>query len=218
MDVNLKKLLTKENFSLQILSSITLFIISFFFIFWIGSYFEADIYPLENRSTYYTTFHIYIFEEYVDAIVITLLTTLWFCLSLRGKKRIVSSISYGSLTATALFTNFSPLLDAAVLISIPTITSFFIYHFLTKKIIQIQTNLLMSFFSLAILCIAVSGLIISMISISSSQELPGWIRNYAVDIFLLFSSFSPIFIFLLLTGSFIKLLTFKGIRKLKIRI
>ena len=218
MDVNLKKLLTRENFSLQILASITLFIISFLFIFWIASYFEVDIFPLENRATNYATFHIYIFEKYVDTIIITLLTTLWFCLSLRGKTRIVSSICYGSLTATALFTNLSTLLDAAVLISIPTITSFFVYHFLTKKIIQIQTNLLMSFFSLAVLCIAVSGLIISITSISLSHEPPGWIRNPAVDIFILFSSFSPAFIFLLLIGSFIKLLTIKGIRKLPIRI
>ena len=218
MDVNLEKLLTKENFSLQILSSITLFIISFFFIFWIGSYFQVDIFPLENRATIFTTFHIYIFDKYVDGIVITLLTTLWFCLSLRGKKRIVTSISYGGLTATALFTNSSPILDAAVLISIPAITSFFVYHYTTKKIIQIQTKLLISFFSLAVLFIAVSGLIISMISISTSYELPGWIRNHAVNIFWLFSSFSPVFIFLLLTGSFIKLFTFKGIRKLKIRI
>ncbi len=218
MDVNLKKPLTMENFSLQILSSIALFIISFFFIFWIGSYFEVDIFPLENRTTNFMTFHINIFEKYVYAIIISLLTTLWFGLSLRGKKRIISTISYGSLTATALITNSSPLLDVSVLISVPIITSFFIFHFSIKKIIQIQTNLLMSFFSLVVLCIAVSGLIISMISISTSHELPGGIRNHAVDIFLLFSSFSPVFIFLLLTGSFIKLLTFKGIRKFKIRI
>jgi len=76
----------------------------------------------------------------------------------------------------------------------------------------------MSFFSLAVLCIAVSGLIISMISISPSHELPRWLRNHSVDIFILFSSFSPVFIFLLLTSSFIKLLAFNGIRKLKIRI
>ena len=218
MDINLKKLLTGENFSFQFTSSITLFVISFLFIFWIGSFFEVDIYPLENRSTTFTTFHVYIFEKYVDSIIITLLTTLWFCLSIRGKKRIISSISYGGLTAISLFTNSSPLLDTAVLISIPVITSFFVYHFLIKKIIQIQTNLLMSFFSLSVLCIAVCGLIISLISISSSHELPGWIRNHAVDISLLFSSFSPAFIFILLTGSLVKLLTFKGIRKIKIRI
>jgi len=218
MDINLKKLLMKENFSLQILSSLTLFIISFFFIFWIGSYFEVEIYPLDNRAIYQTTFHIYIFEKYVDTIIITFLTTLWFCLSLRGKKRIVSSISYGSLTATAVFTNSSLLLDAAVLISIPAITSFFVYHFSTKKIIQIQTNTLMSFFSFAVLFIVVTGIIGTILTFSSNSSLSGLMENYAVDIFLLFSSFSPALIFLLLMGSFVKLLPLKGIRKLKIRI
>jgi len=128
------------------ISLTSLFLILFFFIFWIGAYFEVDIFPLENRATIYSTFKINIFDEYFDAIIITLLTVLWICLSLRGKIRIISSISYGSLTATALVTNSSPLLDAAVLISIPTIASFFVYHFFVKKIIQIQTNLLMSFF------------------------------------------------------------------------
>ena len=135
-----------KNFSLQIFSSIILFVISFFFIFWIGSYFEVDIFPLENRVTNQSTFHIYIFDKYVDSIIITLLTSLWLCLSIQGKKRIVSAISYVSLFVAALLTNFGPLLDAAVLISIPIISSFFIYHhFSNKKNFQIQTNVLLSF-------------------------------------------------------------------------
>ena len=218
MSVNLKKLLLRDNFYLQILSVTTLFIISFFYIFWAGSFFEADIFPFENRVTYSTTFNIHIFEKYLDTIVIILLTTLWFGLSLRGKKRIFTAISYGILSGFALFTNLEQLLDAAVLISIPVIISFFVYHFSTKKIIQIQTNLLMSFFSLAVLCIAVSGLIVTIISISSSNELPRIMGNHATDIFILFSSFSPLLIFLLLIGSFIKLFTFKTNRKFKIRI
>jgi len=216
MNLNIDNPISIKTSPWNILSIISIFIISFFFIFWVGSYFQVDIFPLENRSTSYTTFHVYIFDKYVDSVIITLLTTFWLCLSLRGKTRIVSAAIYGSLTTTALLTNFSELLEASVLVSIPIITSFFVYHFSVKKIIQIQTNLLMSFFSLAVLCIAVSGLIISMISIFSSIELPGWIRNHAVDIFLLFSTLSPAFIFLLLTGSFFKLLTFNGIRKLKI--
>ncbi len=218
MDVNLKKSLSKQNFLVEILSAITLFIMSFFFIFWIGTFFQVDIFPFENRSTYFTTFNFYIFEKYVDSIIITLLTTLWLSLSLRGRKRFASTISYGSITTIALFTNSSPLLDVAVLISIPLISSFFLYHFFIKKIIQIQTNMLLTFFSSSILCIAISGLIISVISISSSNELSGGIRNHAVDIFYLFSSFSPVFIFFLLTGSFIKLLTFNGFRKIKTRL
>lgn len=216
MNIKFNALLSIKNIPFQILSTATLFIISFFFIFWAGSFFEVDIYPLEDRKTNYTTFHTYIFEKYVDSIIITLLTTLWFSLSLRGKTRFVAILSYGSLTATALFTNSSPLLDAVVLISMPIITSFFVYNYLIKKIIHIQTNLLMIFFALIVLIIAVSGAIISIISISSGNEFFWQMNNHAVAIFLLFSSFSPALLFLLLTGSLVKLVSFKGISRLKI--
>jgi len=209
-------LIKRKNFVIQIISSITLFIISFFFIFWIGSYFEVDIFPLENRSTILTTFHNYNIDKFVDAVIITLLTTLWLCLSIGGKKRIVSAIGYGSATTAALLSNFGPLLDATVLVSIPIIASFFVYdHFSSKKIIQFQTKLLMSFFSFAVLCIAVVGMIITLLSFSST--LVGTIRNHAVEIFLLFSSFSPALIFILMAGSIIKLLKTNGVKELKTR-
>ena len=73
----------------------------------------------------------------------------------------------------------------------------------------------MSFFSIVLLCIAASGLIFSIISIFPNDELPSWMRNHAVDIFLLFSSFSPAFIFFLLIGTLIRLLTLTRIRKVK---
>ena len=218
MDVNLNKPQTKENFSLQVLSSVTLFLISFFFIFWIGSYFEVDIFPLENRATNYTIFNFYIFDKYVDAVIISLLTIFWLGLSIKGKKRIFSSIIYGSLTAAALLTNFDPLIDALVLVSIPIITSFFVFHhFSSKKIISINPYLLMSFFSFAVLCIAVSGLILTVLALSSTFELPGWIKNHSYAIFLLFSSFSPVLIIFLVAGSIIKLLTIKGVKESKSR-
>jgi len=216
LGINLQKSQARKSFSLQVLSLLTLFIIAFIFIFWIASYFEVDIFPLENRSTNYTTFHIYIFDKYYDSIIITLLTTLWLCVSIRGKERIFSAISYGGITAVALLTNFGPLIDASVLVSMPIIAVFFIYqNFSTKKIIQIQTNLLMSFFSVAVLCIAVAGLIATLLTISSNSGFAGGIRNYAYEIFLLLSSFSPALIFFLVAGTFIKLFTMKSLKKSK---
>jgi len=215
----LQKLLGQENFSLNTISSITLFIISFFFIFWIGSYFEVDIFPLENRATNFTTFDIYIFDKYVDATIISLLTTLWLCLSVRGMIRIVSAISYASLTALALLTNLNPLLDASIFVSISLIALFFIYdHFSSKKIIQLKPNLFLSFFSLAVLFIAVSGLIITIFSISSSSAIPEWIKNHAVSIFLLFSSFSAVWILFLVVGCIIKLFKTGWIKDSKFKI
>jgi len=164
LDVNLQKSQTWITPSLQILSSISLILISFFFIFWAGSFFEVDIYPLENRSTIYTTFHISIFEKYADSIIITFLTIFWLGLSFSGKKRIVLVLSYGSLTAAALLTNYEPLLDGMVLASIPMIVSLFVFnHFSSKKIISIHPNFLKIFFPFSVLCISVSGLILTLI-------------------------------------------------------
>ena len=181
LGANLQKSLARENFSVQVLATIALFVISFFFIFWVGSYFEVDIFPFENRVNNITTFHTNIFDKYVDSIVITLLTLLWLCLSIRGKTRIISAIGYGALTISALLTNFTPLFEVAVLVSIPLITSFFVYHnFSDKKIIQFQKNLLMSFFSFFVLLIALFGFIITLLTLSSSSGIPGLINNHVL--------------------------------------
>jgi len=217
LESNLKKLGDRKNYLLEIFSSLVLFLISFFFIFWSGSYFEFDIFPLENRSTIFTTFHIFIFDKYVDAVIIILLTNLWLYLSINGKKRIISAICFGSLTSVALLTDFNLLLDFSVFVSIPIIISFFVYqYFSAKKILQVRTNMFMSFFSISLLCIAVVGAIVTILVFSLNFGPTQGIKNYSKDIFLLFSSFSPVLIFLLIMGSGIKLLTNKTIRKLKI--
>ncbi len=218
LDVNLQKSQVWKTPSLQILSSISLILISFFFIFWAGSFFEVDIFPLENRSTNYTTFHNYIFEKYTDSVIITLLTILWLGLSISEKKRIVSTLSFGSLTVVAILTNYEPLLDGMVLISIPIITSFFIInYFSSKKILSIQPYLLKNFFPFSVLCITVSGLILTLLALSSTFEIPVWIKNHSYEIFLLLSSFSPALIIFLVVGSIIKLLTIKGVKESKSR-
>ena len=139
MNLNMDNLISRKTSPWNILSLITVFVISFFFIFWTGSYFQVDIFPLENRSTIYTTFDVYIFDKYVDSVIITLLTTLWLFVSLRGKTRIVSAAIYASLTTTALLTNFNELLEASVFVSIPLIVSFFVFHHLSaNKIIHVS--------------------------------------------------------------------------------
>jgi len=213
MDTNLQKSQARQNFSLQILSSTILCVISFFFIFWIGSFFEVDIFPLENRSTIYTAFDNYIFDKYADAVIITLLTVLWISLSIKGKERLVSATSCAILASTAILLNSNTLIEVAVFVSISLLILFFVYHhFATKKIIQIQTKLLMTCLSLAVLVLAVSGLIIALLSFFSLQET---ITNHSTEIFLLFSSFSPALILFLVVGPIFKLLKTKGNKELK---
>jgi len=164
------------------------------------------------------TFQIYIFDKNTDSVIIPILAIFWFYLSLKGKERIVSSVIYGSVTAIALFTNFGPLQDAIVLISLPIIASFFIYQQLsTKNIIKIQITMFLSFFSVAVLCIVTAGVIVSVLTFSLSSGPLVWLRNYSVDIFLLISSFSPALMFFLIGGSTIKLFTTRRIIESKNR-
>jgi len=204
-----------EHSSFFIFSTLSLFILCFFFIFWTGSYFEIDIFPFENRSTYISSFDSHIFDKYVDSVIISLLTLLWCGLSLKGKIRIVSIILFGGLVAAAQISNSNLFLEISVLASVPLITSFFIYQVVSSKKIIIETNKFQSFFAYSILFISISGAIGLLLSLSSVPEFSNGVKNYSLDLFWIISSFSPVLIFFLVVGSGIKLLLFNKLKTIK---
>ena len=199
---------------LSITGSAILALISFFYIYTVGSYFKVNIYILQNRVTYYQFFDMYIFGRYIDHIIITCGIILWFVLFIRGKARFAASIIYGGLTLIALLANLSALLDIIAVMSIPIIISFLIYNKLAckkKKIPTIPyTNLTINYIAIIGIATGIISVIVSSapslfsIMAQSSSSIP--IRNYAYEIFLLFSSFSPILILLLVNSFPVKLL------------
>jgi hypothetical protein len=199
---------------LSITGSAILALISFFYIYTVGSYFKVNIYILQNRVTYYQFFDMYIFGRYIDHIIITCGIILWFVLFIRGKARFAASIIYGGLTLIALLANLSALLDIIAVMSIPIIISFLIYNKLAckkKKIPTIPyTNLTINYIAIIGIATGIISIIVSSapslfsIMAQSSSSIP--IRNYAYEIFLLFSSFSPILILLLVNSFPVKLL------------
>jgi hypothetical protein len=199
---------------LSITGSAILALISFFYIYTVGSYFKVNIYILQNRVTYYQFFDMYIFGRYIDHIIITCGIILWFVLFIRGKARFAASIIYGGLTLIALLANLSALLDIIAVMSIPIVISFLIYNKLAckkKKIPTIPyTNLTINYIAIIGIATGIISIIVSSapsffsIMAQSSSSIP--IRNYAYEIFLLFSSFSPILILLLVNSFPVKLL------------
>ena len=199
---------------LSITGSAILALISFFYIYTVGSYFKVNIYILQNRVTYYQFFDMYIFGRYIDHIIITCGIILWFVLFIRGKARFAASIIYGGLTLIALLANLSALLDIIAVMSIPIVISFLIYNKLAckkKKIPTIPyTNLTINYIAIIGIATGIISVIVSSapslfsIMAQSSSSIP--IRNYAYEIFLLFSSFSPILILLLVNSFPVKLL------------
>ncbi len=214
--------LGRGNSSLSIISSAALVLTSFFYIYTIGTFFKVNIYILQNRVTYDTFFNFYIINKYTDYIIIISGLILWLVLSIRGRARLVAPLIYGGITIVAAIASLDVVVDIAALISIPVIFSFLVYdRFTTKtKILNRSTNLL-SLNYLAITGVVIGILSIAVFSVPSLFSIPVEttpLRNYAYDIFLFFSSSSPVLIFLLTCSFPLKLLMeeFKrGILKIK---
>jgi hypothetical protein len=214
------KALGEGNSNLSIISSASLALISFFYIYAVSSYFQVGIYILENRVTYYKLFSAtYIISEYVDNIIIASGTILWLALSIRGRSRFGISAIYSGLTIIAVLANLRILFDIIALMSIPVIISFLIYNkFAYKKVLYINASLSINYLALIGIATGIGGIIISSAPLFSISPTSIPIRNYAHDIFLLASSFSPVLMLLLILCFPVKILVkefITGILKFK---
>src|SRR5437867_3295665 len=193
---------------LSIASSASLAIICLFFVYTVGTYLQIRTYPLINRETHYIPFNFYIVNEFVDHVVIGSLLILWLVLSIRHRIARFIIGAFGALFVAAAVANIDLVLDGIALAALPAIVSLLLYdRFSSNKILQGGHGLTRNY--LAIIGI-ITGLIslgfaISSIVFPSDNEIP-LVRSYAQDIFLLFSSFSPVLLLLLITCYPVKLL------------
>lgn len=223
------KILGKDQDRLSIINSAVIAIISFFYIYTVGSYFKLNIYPLEHRVVYSTFFDIYIINRYLDHIIIISGVALWITLSLRTKVKFVVPIIYIAIITSIWLLPESPnlsaaILDIAALISIPIVVTFSIYNkFLSKRNMSIinstiHKNLIVNYLAILGILIGIIGLVNPSSSFFSLQISLTHIRNYAYDVFLLLSTFSPILILVLITSLPSKILineVMVGILKIK---
>jgi hypothetical protein len=132
---------------------------------------------------------------------------IWLALAINGKVKIITTVIYGGITIIAAITaSLNLLLDIAALLSIPVGISFLVYNiYASKKILINQANLLFTNYLVIIgTAIGIFSITISVLPLLSPIRL-GPLRNYAFDICLLFSSFSPFLIFLLVNSFPVKL-------------
>jgi hypothetical protein len=191
---------------LQIISSVLLVFLSFFYIFTISSHFQIDVFQLENRVTSDSTFDVYVIDKNIDQIILLLGTILWLALCVVGKSRIVFSVIFAGIVSIGVLVGTS-FINVISLTSLPIITSFLIYNRLTpKKILNISADLSGNYF-------AIFGIMVSFVSMMSSftvqyflQAKSIFVHNFAYDIFILLSVLSPFLIFFLIIFSPAKLL------------
>lgn len=208
----ISEILGRRHSRSSIAASASLAVICLFYVYTAGTYLQVRIYPLVDRVTYYIPFNFYIVNEFVDHVIIGSLLVLWLALSVRpriGRLAVVGV--FAALFVAAAATNYDPALDGIALSALPAIVSVLVYdHFSPRKILQSRR------LGLTRNYIAIIGLITGFVSLGfavssiaftldSNEESP-LVRSYAHDIFLLFSSFSPILLLLLITCYPVKLL------------
>jgi hypothetical protein len=198
----------------SVLTSATVTLIAFFYVYTAASFFKITVYPFEHRVTYYKFFDSYIISSYTDHVIIGIATILWFGFSLKGKIRIFVTMPYSVALAIALLVGSDILLQLVALLSVPIIIFFSIYDgILIKKGNRVrfsakENHLAINHISaLAILIsiISIIGIILSAKALVSYAS-PNFIRDYSYEIFTVFSTLSPVLIIFLIYGFFVKLI------------
>lgn len=208
----------------SVLSSVSFVVCLFFYLYVIGSFFKVSVYPLIDRVTVNTFFQEYVVNEYVDNIVVIVAAALWFLISINNRAiRYTLSIAYGGTsTITALISPDNIIFDIITLLSIPLIISVSLYYYYyypryrrhynhqhhqqhqqeQKKNILLNFNgkLTLQYISLAVIAISAIGIVVQVSAVFLIPNLDS--SSYAIrspenDLFLLLSSFSTIYIFLL---------------------
>src|SRR5919106_679854 len=206
----------------SIISSVSFVVCLFFYLYIIGSFFRITVYPLIDRVTVNTLFQEHVINQYVDNIIVIVTATLWFLFSINNRAiRYSLCIAYGGLgTVLALISPDNIIFDIVSLLSIPLIIGISLYYYYyypryhrhynqqhqqhqqeQKKNILLNFNgkLTLQYISLAVIAFSAIGIVVqvSAVFLIPNLDSSSAIRSPENDLFLLLSSFSTIYIFLL---------------------
>jgi hypothetical protein len=212
----------------SIISSVSFVVCLFFYLYIIGSFFRVTVYPLIDRVTVNTLFQEHIINQYVDNIMVIVTATLWFLFSINNRAiRYSLCIAYGGIgTVLALISPDNIIFDIITLLSIPLIIGVSLYyyyyryhHYKQQHQQQQQKNIILNFngkltlryISLAVIAFSAIGIVVQVSTVFLTPNLDSSVgRSPGNDLFLLLSSFSTIYIFLLVFCLGVKVL-FKGV-------
>jgi hypothetical protein len=207
----------------SILSGVAFTIYISFYLYFVGSFFRITIYPLINRTIVYTVFEEHIINQHLDYIIIIIATASWFLLSVNNRAiRYYFSIAYGAGITFALISPDAIVFDIITLLSLPLISSVMLYYYYRKgqkNVLNFNAKLTLRYISLAVIAISAIGIVLPVLDVflipnfDLSAE-----NNPANELFLLLSSFSNIYIFLLVFCLGVKVLYREVLRLLKLEL
>jgi hypothetical protein len=183
----------------SVVSSLVLALTSFFYVYTISSYFRINVYILDNRVTYIDSFDKYVFNKFIDNIIVEVGVIAWFLLSFRGKLGIYVASLYGGTALVSLCVRLNIINDIVTLISVPLAVFFLTYNkFTFKKVLDVSSDLTVNYIAIIGTVAGMMSIVISMSTLFSSLSTPLPVPNYVYDISSLLSNFSPILMVLLI--------------------
>lgn len=205
----------------QIASSAIIAAVSLFYIYTVASQLHLRIYPLVHRVTYYTNFQAYIINEYVDHIILGGLLVAWLAISMkRSTTNYVGTAILGATLVTLSILTVGIALDAIALASLPVIAAFAIFsaYVPTKNILKnLNSNLILNYIPIVAAIAGTVTLIYAILGVATGNPPQTIVRSYAYDIFLIFSSFSPVLMLLLITCIPVKVIVETTYKYVKLR-
>jgi hypothetical protein len=226
----------------SIISSVSFIVCLFFYLYIIGSFFKVTVYPLIDRVVTYILFQGHVINEYVDNITAIVAAILWLLFSLNNRTiRYSLSIAYGGIgIILAVVSPDNIIFDIIALLSMPLIIGVSLYYYYyyhhhrhykqqkKKNILNFNAKLTLRYISLAVIAMSAIGIVVPVSAVFLTPNLDSSAGRTALSasfqaspqatLFLLLSSFSTIYILLLVSCLGVKALFKVGLRRLKLDI
>ena len=207
----------------SVLSGVAFTVCIFFYLYTAGSFFGITVYPLIDRATVYTTFQDYVINQHLDYITVIVATASWFLLSIKNRVfRYYFSIGYGGIgIILALASPDNTVFDILALLSLPLIIAVTLYYYRKrqKDLLNFNAKLTWSYISLVVIAISAIGIVFPVSAVFLAPNLESSAEDEpANELFLLLSSFSTIYIFLLVFCLGVKVLFRAALRVLRLEI
>ena len=192
------------------ITSICIALLAFFYVFFLSSFFNLNVYVLENRVMYDVTIvnSFYIIDKTFDTLILGILISVLTLLVFKKRLNIAISICIVSLFLYSFLVNDEVIPN---MIIIPSFPIFFFLYFLNSfynvKILSKFNSITLSctYFSIILIILCAYSLSLSFLKISGYLELREQIQDYAYNFFVIISRFSPFIVILISIAIFINI-------------
>jgi hypothetical protein len=183
----------------------------FFYIFFLPSYFNLNVFILENREVIDVTIvnSFFIIDKIVDQVIICTLFSIITILIMKNKLRILLPLSVIIIITLSLSYNTYFYLDIITILSVPLTLTFILLDKITKtdRISSGKTiSLFSNYFLVFLIALSVYSLYLSSLKIFGYLDLNQFPRDYFYDMFIIFSRLVPYMVIIIAFSLFIRLI------------